>query len=260
MSNKTPDKIWLIDMGDQWTWCDTPDPDGHKNDAVEYAKVIKQSPDCRGQFDRWWDKNCYPINAGDSIPDSKVYAWMAWKAAWKPKPVLKGVTEGVRPRQDSSSAEVAHNSDNVTPSSQQPVEVSKDSVAIAEAVVQEWTAGVGKTVPIYIALCLAKAVLARQSERESSPLTWDYRDEVINLLQAERDSLRAAFAKQDLPPEIKRVVTAACGVVAADTYVHPIMSRADAVKAGVAELHDAVNAYHSTQSAAAAPDEQGRRG
>lgn len=50
----------------------------------------------------------------------------------------------------------------------------------------------------------------------------------------------------------QRVINAACGVVAADTYKHPIMSREDAVKAGVAELHDAVNAYHSAQPAVSA--------
>lgn len=39
MSNKTPDKIWLIDMGDEWAWCDTSDPDSHENEAVAYVKA-----------------------------------------------------------------------------------------------------------------------------------------------------------------------------------------------------------------------------
>lgn len=40
-----------------------------------------------------------------------------------------------------------------------------------------------------------------------------------------------------------RVIAAAKAVVAADTYKHPVLSREDAVKAGVAELHDAVNPH-----------------
>lgn len=46
------------------------------------------------------------------------------------------------------------------------------------------------------------------------------------------------------------VVTAACRLVAADTYKHPVLSREDAVKAGVAELHDAVGKWHGAQPAA----------
>lgn len=49
----------------------------------------------------------------------------------------------------------------------------------------------------------------------------------------------------------QRVIDAACKVVQADTYKHPILSRQDAVKEGVSELHDAVNAYHSAQPAKA---------
>lgn len=49
-----------------------------------------------------------------------------------------------------------------------------------------------------------------------------------------------------------KVIDAACRVVAADTYVHPILSRADAVKAGVAELHDAVGKWHGVQPASSA--------
>lgn len=47
-----------------------------------------------------------------------------------------------------------------------------------------------------------------------------------------------------------RIINAAIGVVNADTYVHPMLSRQDAVKVGVAELYDAVNAYWATQPAA----------
>ena len=43
------------------------------------------------------------------------------------------------------------------------------------------------------------------------------------------------------------VIRAAYAVVSADTYVHPMLSRADAVKAAVQQLHDAVNALHSLQ-------------
>jgi hypothetical protein len=57
---------------------------------------------------------------------------------------------------------------------------------------------------------------------------------------------------QGVTPVERRVIDAACGVVAADTYKHPILSRDEAVKAGVAELHDAVRAYQSAQPACAA--------
>jgi hypothetical protein len=46
------------------------------------------------------------------------------------------------------------------------------------------------------------------------------------------------------------VVTAACIVVAADTYKDPVLSREDAVKAGIAGLHDAVGKWHGAQPAA----------
>jgi hypothetical protein len=37
---KTPEHIWLIDMGDAITWCDCPDPsdDIDDEDVVEYVK------------------------------------------------------------------------------------------------------------------------------------------------------------------------------------------------------------------------------
>ena len=43
---KTPDKIYLIDMGDEIVWCDTPDPgNGMKpDDAAEYIKTAEVSP------------------------------------------------------------------------------------------------------------------------------------------------------------------------------------------------------------------------
>jgi hypothetical protein len=43
------------------------------------------------------------------------------------------------------------------------------------------------------------------------------------------------------------VVTAACGWHAADIYVQPNLSRADAVRNGAAELIDAVERYKSAQ-------------
>ena len=49
--------------------------------------------------------------------------------------------------------------------------------------------------------------------------------------------------------QMRPVVRAACGVVGADTYKHPILSREDAVKAGVAALHDAVGRWQSAQPA-----------
>lgn len=61
----------------------------------------------------------------------------------------------------------------------------------------------------------------------------------------------------DLLQQLKdNIVHAACQVVNADTYKHPILSRADAVKAGVSELHDAVNKYHSAQPAQASIEEK----
>ena len=40
----TPDRIWLIDMGGEIAWCDTPDPDDgiDPRDVVEYVKVEKE--------------------------------------------------------------------------------------------------------------------------------------------------------------------------------------------------------------------------
>jgi hypothetical protein len=40
---KTPDRIWLLDLGDEITWCDCPDPSGdiHPDDAVAYVKALK---------------------------------------------------------------------------------------------------------------------------------------------------------------------------------------------------------------------------
>lgn len=72
--------------------------------------------------------------------------------------------------------------------------------------------------------------------------------------------IRAALQDKWRSDIEKRVISAAVGVVAADTYVHPMLSRQDAVAAGVAELHDAVNAYQSTQVAsAAAPPVDGEK-
>lgn len=38
---ETPDRIWLIDLGDEVTWCDDPDPSGDINerDVVKYVKA-----------------------------------------------------------------------------------------------------------------------------------------------------------------------------------------------------------------------------
>jgi hypothetical protein len=45
------------------------------------------------------------------------------------------------------------------------------------------------------------------------------------------------------------VVHAACAVVDADTYKHPVLSRADALATGVSQLHDAVSRWHAAQPA-----------
>ena len=45
---------------------------------------------------------------------------------------------------------------------------------------------------------------------------------------------------------------AAIKTVRADTYVHPMLSREDAVKAGVADLHKAVSKWDSAQPPSAA--------
>lgn len=46
---KTPDRIWLIDMGDEITWCDDPDPSGevHPDDTVEYVKAEVAKEACK---------------------------------------------------------------------------------------------------------------------------------------------------------------------------------------------------------------------
>ena len=38
-----PERIWLIDMGDEITWCDCPDPSGdvHPDDVCEYIRADK---------------------------------------------------------------------------------------------------------------------------------------------------------------------------------------------------------------------------
>lgn len=45
LAERTPERIWLIDMGDCIAWCDDPDPAGTgDDDAVEYvrATLIRQ--------------------------------------------------------------------------------------------------------------------------------------------------------------------------------------------------------------------------
>jgi hypothetical protein len=60
--------------------------------------------------------------------------------------------------------------------------------------------------------------------------------------------LRALLDAPNLAALVQRerakdaVIVAASAVVAADTYKHPMLSRADAVAAGVMELHTTVNA------------------
>lgn len=54
----------------------------------------------------------------------------------------------------------------------------------------------------------------------------------------------------DLVQASAAVINAACQVVYADTYKHPMLSRADAVAAGVAALHDAVGRWEACQPAA----------
>lgn len=39
LAERTPERIWLIDMGDCIAWCDDPDPSGTgEDDAVEYVQ------------------------------------------------------------------------------------------------------------------------------------------------------------------------------------------------------------------------------
>ena len=67
---------------------------------------------------------------------------------------------------------------------------------------------------------------------------------------AENDRLSAELVEARKALEAgERVIHEACRVVDADTYKHPILSRAEAVAAGVAGLHDAVRAWQSAQSA-----------
>jgi len=40
LAERTPERIWLIDMGDCISWCDDPDPAGTgEDDAVEYVRA-----------------------------------------------------------------------------------------------------------------------------------------------------------------------------------------------------------------------------
>ena len=58
---ETPDTIYLIDMGDEVTWCDSPDPSGgvHPDDVCEYVKsaqlaeangIIKSCQGCLDEY------------------------------------------------------------------------------------------------------------------------------------------------------------------------------------------------------------------
>lgn len=71
-----------------------------------------------------------------------------------------------------------------------------------------------------------------------------YRDE-----KAEVDRLRNELSVA------MHVVNEACKVVDADTYVHPMLSREDAVKAGVMGMIEAVGKWRGSQPAAMASAE-----
>ena len=55
---KTPDRVWLIDMGGEIAWCASPDPSGgiHPDDVCEYIRKDKQ--------DVWECKHCGTKNNG----------------------------------------------------------------------------------------------------------------------------------------------------------------------------------------------------
>jgi len=78
----------------------------------------------------------------------------------------------------------------------------------------------------------------------------DY-DEDTEAMIASRDlieSLSERVGELEREAQTARpVVAAACGVVEADTYKHPMLSRADAVQAGVMALHDAVNKWWASR-------------
>jgi len=52
---ETPERIWLIQMGDEVVWCDSPDPDDGMEieDAVEYMRV-----DSKHDNDPWYCTKC----------------------------------------------------------------------------------------------------------------------------------------------------------------------------------------------------------
>ena len=97
--------------------------------------------------------------------------------------------------------------------------------------------------------------------------SYQYGNAATELAKELADNLEAALAAipagAPAPADeaVERVVRAACGVVHADTYKHPVLDREQAVREGVAELHAAVNAYQAKQQpvASAALNQQPAR-
>lgn len=79
---------------------------------------------------------------------------------------------------------------------------------------------------------------------------WEKYESLAGACIREAERLIALRSPAATPAIDQAVISAACRLVAADTYKHPVLSREDAVKAGVAELHDAVGKWHGAQPAA----------
>ena len=71
------------------------------------------------------------------------------------------------------------------------------------------------------------------------------------ILIEEMDRLRAPQSTTMRAIE-ERVISAACQLIDAHTYVHPTLTRENAVNAATAELYEAVGKWHGSQPAKAA--------
>jgi hypothetical protein len=74
---------------------------------------------------------------------------------------------------------------------------------------------------------------------DEDKVTWDIAEEEVT------QALAALNKVIERLESVERVVNAACVLVDADTYKHPVLSREDAVKVGADKLHDAVRSYKS---------------
>jgi hypothetical protein len=141
-----------------------------------------------------------------------------------------------------------------------------ENMEVVESILGRKGRFVGDMVHISIvdlAECIRKALQQKPAVLEGDLLTWmekflsengqsnpaSVAEVILSKVKAALSSGAGVENSGQCGRAAERVVRAAISVVNADTYFHPMLSREDAVKAGVAELHDAVNNYRSSQMA-----------